>query len=222
MVGRAAWAVASKDLRIEVRSKQLLNSVAPFALSLLVVFGLTFGTSRAELQASAPIVLWVAVLLSSLLTVRRSFDIETEDGGLEGFRLSGADRTGIFLGKAAAVAIQLMSLALLTFLGVVMLFSAGKVTTLPLLLGSLALGCIGLSAVGVLFSALLARTRGTDSLLPLLVFPVVIPVLLAGVRTTQLAFRPDGPAAQWLGMMAAFAVIATAGSGVVFEYLVDD
>lgn len=221
MVGKAAWAVASKDLLVEVRSKQLLNSVAPFVLALLVVFGLTFGTSRVELQASAPVVLWVAVLLSSLLTVRRSFDIETEDGALEGFRLSPADRTGIFLGKAAAVAIQLLALALLTLAGVVILFSA-QVATLPLLVGSLALGCIGLSAIGVLFSALLARTRGTDSLLPLLVFPVVIPVVLAGVRTTQLAFRPGGPAAQWVGMMAAFAVIATAGSGIVFEYLVDD
>lgn len=221
MAGKAAWAVASKDLLVEVRSKQLLNSVAPFVLALLVVFGLTFGTSRVELQASAPVVLWVAVLLSSLLTVRRSFDIETEDGALEGFRLSPADRTGIFLGKAAAVAIQLMALALLTLAGVVILFSA-EVATLPLLVGSLALGCIGLSAIGVLFSALLARTRGTDSLLPLLVFPVVIPVVLAGVRTTQLAFRPEGPAAQWVGMMAAFAVIATAGSGIVFEYLVDD
>lgn len=221
MAGKAAWAVASKDLLVEVRSKQLLNSVAPFVLALLVVFGLTFGTSRVELQASAPVVLWVAVLLSSLLTVRRSFDIETEDGALEGFRLSPADRTGIFLGKTAAVAIQLIALALLTLAGVVILFSA-EVATLPLLVGSLALGCIGLSAIGVLFSALLARTRGTDSLLPLLVFPVVIPVVLAGVRTTQLAFRPGGPTAQWVGMMAAFAVIATAGSGIVFEYLVDD
>lgn len=222
MMAGTVWSVLSKDLLLEARSKQLLNSVAPFVGALLVVFGLAFGSSRVELQASAPIVLWVALLLASLLTVKRSFDVENEDGGFEGLRLSPADRSAIFFGKAGAVAVQLVVLGILTLTGIVILFSTQTIEAPAMLIVSLVLGCIGLAAVGTLFAALVARTTGTDSLLPLLVFPVVIPVVLAGVRTTQLAFGPDAPAGQWLGMLAAFAAISAVGSGLVFEHLVDD
>lgn len=219
---RTAWLITSRDLMLEARTKQLLNSVAPFAAALLVVFGLAFGGSRAESERSAPIVLWVVLLLSSLFTVKRAFDIEYEDGAFEGLRLSPADRAAVFFGKAGAVAVQLMLLGILTLAGIVVLFSIEAVEALSVLVLSLLLGCVGLSAVATLFAALVARTPGTDSLLPLLVFPVVIPVLLAGVRTTQLAFQPDAPAGPWLGMMAAFAAISAAGSALVFEQLVED
>lgn len=219
---RAFWAIASKDLIVEARGKELLNSVAPFAGALLLVFGLAFGPGRPELRVTAPSILWLAVLLSGLLTVKRSFEVESDDGGLEGLMLSPAERGAVFLGKMAAVVAQIMLLGTLTLVGVVILFAIEEIRALPLVLGGLLLGSVGLSAIGVLFAGLSARARGRDSLLPLLVLPLVTPVVLAGIRSTQLAFEPDGAATPWLGLLAAFAAIFTAAGTLIFEHLMEE
>ncbi|MGH9168387.1 MAG: heme exporter protein CcmB [Acidimicrobiia bacterium] len=219
---RQAWAVTLKDLRIEVRGREVLNSIVPFAGTLLVVFGLAFGPGRAALQVAAPALLWLAVLFAGVLALGRSFEAETEDGALEGLVLAPAERSAIFAGKVLAVSVQLAVLEALTFLGTAFLFDLtprdGLVVVAALLLGTL-----GLAGIGTLFGALASRAQARQALFPLLLLPLAAPVLLAGVRTTQLAVTgPTGEAGSWLGLLLAFAAISVSAGALGIEHLMED
>src|SRR5215469_18678003 len=116
LMWRDAVLVSSKDLRIEVRSRVTTTQVAPYAVLVLLLFGFAFDQNHSVLNQAAPGLFWIAVLLCSLLSVQRSFALESADGARDGLRLSGLDPAGVFLGKAAAVAAQLVVLE--TLLGV--------------------------------------------------------------------------------------------------------
>ena len=121
---RDALAMAGKDLRIELRSRVLLNQVVPFALLVLVLFAFALGPARASMLQAAAGVFWVALLFAAVLGVQRSSAIETSDAGRDGLRMSGLDPAGIFLGKTAALFAQLVVLELLLGIGVVVFFAA--------------------------------------------------------------------------------------------------
>ena len=124
---RDAALVAGKDLRIELRSRVGLNQVGPFAIAVLLLFGLALGPDRAVLAPASAGLFWVAVLLSTLLAVQRSYAIESADAARDGLRLSGLDPAGIFLGKAGAVAAQLLVLEAGLTVGVALLYGAASV-----------------------------------------------------------------------------------------------
>src|ERR1700733_2208129 len=119
---RDAALVGSKDLRVELRSRVATMQVAPYAVLVLLLFGFAFDQNHTLLTQAAPGLFWVAVLLCTLLAVQRSFAIESADAARDGLRLSGLDPAGIFLGKAAAIALQLVVLEVLLGAGVVVLF----------------------------------------------------------------------------------------------------
>jgi heme exporter protein B len=204
---RDALLVAGKDLRIEARSRVGLWQVVPFALLALVLFAFALGPGPVALRAAAPGLFWLAVLFSTVLAIQRSFAIEGGEGTRDGLRLSGLDPAGIFLGKAAAVALQLLVLQLVLFAGVVLLFGA-RLHTPWLAITASVLATIGLSAAGVAYGALSAGLRVRETLLPLLVLPVLAPVLLAGSRAwaAALATSPAG-GGQWLKILGAFAAV---------------
>src|SRR5215212_9890986 len=116
--------MAGKDLRIEGHSRVTTNQVAPFAVLVLVLFAFALDPDRGVLTRAAAGLFWVAVLFSTLLAVQRSFAVESSDGARDGLRLSGLDPAGIFLGKAAAIAVQLLGLQILLGIGVVVLYGA--------------------------------------------------------------------------------------------------
>lgn len=217
-----ALLVAGKDLRVELRSKVGLNQVAPFAAAVLLLFGFALGPDRSALQPAAPGLYWVAVLLSALLAVQRSFAIESADGARDGLRLSGLDPAGIFLGKASAVAAQLLVLELLLALGVAIFYGA-RLSGLAVLAGACVLGSAGLAAVGTLYGMASSGLRVRETLLPLLFLPVVAPVLLAATRAWQGALAgPPGAGAGWLLVLAVFAVVYVTAGIVAFESLLED
>lgn len=226
MMGAAArctLAVALKDLRIETRGKEVLNSVVPFAATLLIVFGLSFGPDRAALAAAAPALLWLAVLFAGILSVKRSFEIEAEDEALDGLMLAPVDKAPVYLGKAAAVVVQLLFLEALTVLATAALFDVDLLGTPLILAAAFLLGTIGLAAIGTLFAAMTTRARAREALFPLLVLPVVVPVLVAGVRAAQLSVQgPRGEAGPWIALLAAFAVVAISTGTLIFEHLVEE
>src|SRR5437763_4103431 len=119
---RDASLVTGKDLRIEGRSRVATNQVAPFAVMVLVLFAFAIDPDRGVLSKAAPGLFWVAVLFSALLAVQRSFAIEAADSARDGLRLSGLDPAGIFLGKAAAIALELAALEVVLGIGVVVLY----------------------------------------------------------------------------------------------------
>lgn len=205
-----ALLVAGKDLRIELRSRVALWQVVPFAVLTLLLFAFAVGPGNAALRAAAPGLFWLAVLFSSVLAVQRSVAIESGDGVRDGMRLSGIDPAGVFLGKAAAIAGQLLVLEIILGAGLSVLFGV-RVHSWPLATGTAVLATIGLASAGVLYGALSAGLRVRETLLPLLVLPIVAPVLIAGTRALAGALGVAGATVSsslpWLRILGAFAAV---------------
>lgn len=219
---RDAWLVAGKDLRIERRSRVATNQVAPFAVLILVLFGFALDPDRGVLQRASAGLFWVAVLFTAVLAVQRSFALEAGDAARDGLRLSGLDPGGIFLGKAAAVAVQLVVVEILMAAGIVVLYDA-RLGGAALVLVSAAAATVGLAAAGTVYAGLAAGLRVRETLLPLLLLPVVAPVLLGATRAWEVAMGlsvDDGW--RWAQLLAVFAAVYTAVGVVAFGPLLED
>ncbi|HEX2029862.1 MAG TPA: heme exporter protein CcmB [Actinomycetota bacterium] len=217
---RQAALVAGKDLRIQFRTRFGAAALLPFAATLLIAFGLSLGPGRALLREAAPGLLWLAVLFASVLSFGQAYGSEVEDGALEGLVLAPLERAAIFLGKAAAVAAELLLLEAVVIALVVALFGL-SIGARPLdLAAALVLGTVGLAAVGSLFGLVVAAARRGEALLPLLVLPLAVPILVAGTRATAAA--ASGGAGSWLGLLLAFDAAFVAAGMLVFGFLLED
>jgi heme exporter protein B len=219
---RDAVLVAGKDLRIEARSRVATNQVAPFAVVILVLFGFALDPDRGVLVRASAGLFWVAVLLSSLLAVQRSFAVEAGDATGDGLRLSGLDPAGIFLGKAAAVAAQLAVLQVVLAVGIVVLYDA-DLGGGALLVATCAAATVGLAAAGTVYGALAAGLRVRETLLPLLLLPVVAPVLLGATRAWEAAMGlsvDDGW--RWAQLLGVFAVVYVTLGVLAFGALLEE
>ena len=219
---RDAALIATKDLRIELRSRVGTNQIAPFAVLVLMLFAFAFDADRALLARITAGLFWLAVLLSSLLAVQRSFAIEVADGARDGLRLAGLDPAGIFMGKVAALSAQLIALEVLLAAGVVVLYGA-ELTALGLLAATAVAATVGLAAAGTVYGLLAAGLRVRETLLPLLLLPVAAPVLLAATRASEAALvgaaREGWP---WVQLLVVFAVVYLTAGVVAFGPLLED
>jgi heme exporter protein B len=219
---RDALLVAGKDLRIEARSKVATGQVGPFAILVLVLFAFALDPSRGVLVDAAAGLFWVAVLFSALLTVQRSFAIEAADGARDGLRLSGLDPAGIFLGKAAAVALELFALEVLLGAGIVVLYNASIHGWLLVIATCLA-ATVGMAAAGTIYGGLAAGLRVRETLLPLLALPVLAPVLLAATEASQAALDGvPGQGTDWLRLLVVFALIYLTFGVLAFGSLLEE
>ncbi|HVE47953.1 MAG TPA: heme exporter protein CcmB [Acidimicrobiales bacterium] len=219
---RDAMLVAGKDLRIETRSRVATNQVAPFALLVLVLFGFALDPDRGTLARAAAGLFWVAVLFSSLLAIQRSYAVEATDGARDGLRLSGLDPAGIFLGKAAAVAVQLAVLEVLLAAGIVILYGT-DLAGVPLLLATATAATVGLAAAGTVYGMVAAGLSVRETLLPLLLLPVVAPVLLGATRAWEAALGlgvDDGW--RWAQLLTVFACVYVALGVIAYGSLLED
>jgi heme exporter protein B len=159
------------------------------------------------LRHAAPGIFWVALLFSTVLAIQRSVAVESGEGTRDGLRLSGIDPAGIFLGKASAIGLQLLVLELVLWAGITVLFDV-RVHVVWLALVSCLLATVGLACAGVLYGALSAGLRVRDTLLPILVLPVLAPVLLAGSKMWEAALSGNtASGTQWLKILAPFALV---------------
>lgn len=211
-----------------------MSQIAPFAVLILVLFAFALdnlvirdtgrSTTISGIAASTVTagLFWLAVLFSALLAVQRSFGIEVADGGRDGLRLSSLDPAGIFLGKAAAIAVQLVALQVILLAGSLLFFRPTVREPLVLVVVCL-LATIGLTTTGTCYGALSAGLRVRDTLLPVLYFPVVAPLLLAAVKATAAALVGElAEAWPWVRLLGVFAVIYTAMGVLVFGQLLED
>ena len=207
---RDAALVAGKDLRIERRSRVTTQQIAPFAVLVLILFAFALDPDRGVLGRASSGLYWLAVVFCAVLAVQRGATIETTDRAGEGMRLAGLDPGGVFLGKAVAVAAQLLVLEVLLAVGVAFLYSTDLHAPLVLISTAL-LATAGLAAAGTAYAAVASGLRVGNTLLPLLLLPVLAPVLLAATRAWEagLAGSP-GDAVSWLELLAAFAVLYVA------------
>lgn len=219
---RDAALVAGKDLRIEVRSKVGLNQVAPYSVVVLLLFGFAFDQDRPLLVQAAPGLFWLAVLFSGVLAVQRAFALETADGAADGLRMSPLQPAGIFLGKAAAVAVQLIALEVLLTFGVVVLFHS-ELSGVALLCTTTLVSTVGVAAAGVAYGALSMGLRARETLLPLLLAPVLAPVVLASTEAWRAALGlSSGSGWSWLGLLGCFTAIYLAGGVLSFGALMEE
>jgi heme exporter protein B len=204
---RDAVLIAGKDLRLEARSRVAVNQVLPLAVLMLMVFAFALDPDSGVLQRATPGLFWVAILLSGLLAVQRAFAVEAADGVRDALRLAGLEPGGVFLGKAAALGLQLVVLQALLLVGVAVLYNA-DLGGWPLLVATCLAATAGIAGAGTLYGVLAAGVRVRETLLPLLLVPVLAPVLLAATRAFEAAL--DGTPADgwpWVGLLAVFALV---------------
>jgi heme exporter protein B len=220
---RRALIVAWKDLRVEQRSKETLNALFFFALLLLFVFQFALGPDRERLAGVLPGVLWLGFILSGLLALGRTFLVEREHDCWEGLLLAPGDKAAIYLGKLAGNLV-LMAVVETLVLGLfVVFFDIDLARAFPGLLAVVALGTVGLAAVGTLFAAMTAHIRAREVLFPVLLLPVQVPVLLGTVKATEalLAGEPLGAVAHWIKLLAAADVIYVVVGLLTFDVILE-
>ncbi|NQW05585.1 MAG: heme exporter protein CcmB [Acidobacteria bacterium] len=201
------WTIARKDLVVEARSRELAYTTLFFAVSVVLVFSFSFVVDGAPLTDAAAGILWVGIAFSGTLALGRTFERERQADTLKALLLSPVERPAIYLGKLVGVLLLMLGVELFVVPIIGLLFQA-PVTRAPwLLAGLLAAGTVGFAAVGTLFAAMLMRAHSRDVLLPVLLYPITVPLVIAGVRGTASIFavEPNLAVAQaWLSMLVFF------------------
>ncbi len=212
-----------KEFLLQWRTRAQAVAVFVFGATALLLFSFAIGPNSAALRQHAAGFLWLGLLLSSTLTLSESFLAEMENRAFEGLLLLPVSPRALYYGKAVANAIQLIVLGIALVPVMVVLYDAGT-TEIPMLLLVIALGAAGISAPGTLYSAMTSQARAKQTLLPLLLFPLIVPVLLASVKATSLAILGDpmGQATSWILLLVAFNGIYWSLCGLLFDRVVED
>jgi len=222
---RDVWTVTRKDLLIETRTREIVLTTMFFALAFVMVFAFGFVREGRPVQDAAAGILWIAIAFSGTLALGRAFERERQGETLRALLLAPIDRPALYLGKLLGILILLAAVELLVVPMVALMFQAPLFDYPLLMLGLLAAGTVGFAAVGTLFAAMLVRARSRDVMLPVLLYPLTVPVIIAGVRGTAALLQPeaDQPMARmWLAMLLFFDVgLVTTSLGTVEPVMTD-
>jgi heme exporter protein B len=213
-----------KEALVEARGREIVVAGVVFALLVLVIFNFAFDLRVENVAQVAPGVLWVTVTFAGTLGLGRSFARERDRRTLDGLLLAPIDRSALYVAKVVASFTSMLIVELVAVPAFIGLFNVS--VNLPLLVLGLLLGTLGLAGVGTLFAAIAAHTRAREVLLPLLLFPIQVPVILATVKTTGAAVRVPGTeppeVGQWLGLLVAFDALFLSLSVLLFEYVIEE
>ena len=219
---RPVWVLVWKDTLLELRSRELVVSVFVFGLVVVVIFNFALNVTAQRATVLAPGILWVAFSFAGVLAMNRAFVREREQGGLEGLLLTPASRDAIFLGKAAAsfLFMLLVEVILLPVFAALLGFSAFSLT----LISTIVLATMGFALVGTLFSAIAVQTRSREIMLPVLFFPVILPVIVGAVEASKQAIggEPLVGVGHWLPLLGAFDALFLVVCPWVFSFVVEE
>ena len=220
---RKVGAIVGKDVATEIRTKEMISAMFVFSLLVIFIFNFAFDLRASNLQTLAPGVLWVAIVFAGMLGLSRSFILEQDKGVIDGLLLAPVDRSAIYFGKMIGN-VLFISLVEIIILPIFIVLFNQSLASVPALVGVVILGTIGFASVGTLFSAMAVHTRAREVLLPIMLFPVIVPVLLAAVHLTGAVLdgTPFEDVSHWLALLVAFDVIFIAASFVLFEYAVEE
>ncbi len=222
------WAVAEKDLRAEWRARESLALMLVFALLVLTLFSFAFGPGGGgrgeEAGAVQAGILWVAFLFASVIGLSRSMSMERESEGFAAMRLSPADPSALFLGKMIAALLLLAVMEAAGFAALAVLYRAPVAAAAGPLALVAAAATVGIASVGTLFAAMSAQTRTREVLLPVLMFPLLVPVLIAAVKGTAafLGGRGWPEAEDWVRLLVVYDVIFVVASAMAFEFILSE
>jgi heme exporter protein CcmB len=225
MMLRAVWLIVTKDVTVEVRSRELAYTTVFFAVSCVLVFAFSLVQEGRAAQGVGPGVLWMAIMFAGNLALGRTFERERQAETLRALMLVPAPRTAVYLGKLAAIVVLLVLTEVVLVPLVALLFQAELLAHPFWLAAVVAAGTIGFAAVGTLFAAMLVRARSRDVLLPVLLYPITVPVLIAGVRATVAIAQPDFDADVvrfWFALLVAFDVVFLTLALWTFEPVMTD
>lgn len=221
---RAAALVASKDLRIEARTKEVVTTTGLFAVLVTILASLSFYVDDVTARKIAPGVLWISIAFAGVLAMGRSWQREREQDAMQALLLSPVPRAAIYLGKAAGAFLFLATVEILLVPLVAILFHVDLAPVLGRVSLLLLLGTLGFVAAGTLFAAMTVRTRARDLMLSIVVFPLVTPTLLAGVVATRevLGDAPLSDTMAWIRILAASDLVFIAAGIALFDPLMSD
>jgi heme exporter protein B len=222
---RVAWIVMRKDLTVEMRSREIVYTTVFFAASCVLVFAFALVREGRPLEDAAAGILWIAIAFAGTLGLGRTFERERHTETLRALMLAPSDRPAIYVGKLLGMLalLAVVEAVLVPLVGI--MFHASFLASPVLMLALLVTGTIGFASVGTLFAAMLVRARSRDVLLPVLLYPITIPVIIAGVRGTAalLQATPDEPMARfWAALLVFFDVVFVTQSLWTFEPLMTE
>jgi heme exporter protein B len=222
---RTVWLVMEKDLRVEVRSLEVFYTTAFFAVASVLVFSFGFVRDGEPIEGAAAGILWIAIAFSGTLALGRTFERERHGETLRALMMAPVDRPALYVAKLLGVLVLLLAVELLIVPLVALMFQAPLFAEPVLLAGLLVTGTVGFAAVGTLFAAMLVRARSRDVLLPILLYPITVPVIIAGVRGTAALLQGDADLAMaraWLSLLVFFDVVFITLALWTFESVMTD
>jgi len=221
---RRTWAMTWKDVTVELRARERVNAMLFFAALVLFIFNFALGPDREKLREVAPGLLWLAFLFTGMLGLGRSFQAERENECFEELLLTPGDRESIYYGKLAGNVLFMVIAEAMILPLFAILYNLDIWGLLPSLGIVAFLGTLGFSAVGTLLAAMTAHLRAREVMLPLLLFPLTVPVILASVRATDAILNGGGlgEVGHWLKLLVGFDVIFLVVSPLVFEFVLEE
>ena len=218
--------LAWKDLLMEFRTKQMLNSMVIFSLLVIVIFNYSFSNILFNIEVAdiAPGILWIAFTFAGMLGLSRSFASEKEEGCLDGLRLCPVDPSTIYLGKVVSNLVIMFIIEAIIVPLFIVLFNFSDVKGLGGLIVIILLGTIGFILVGTLFSALTVSMRTREILLPVILFPIIIPLIMSAVMATQKVLSTGDlfTAIDEIKLLIVYDLVFFIASQLVFEYVIED
>ena len=221
---RLVWAIARKDLLVEFRTRERLTAMGAFVVLIGVLFNFSIDTALVRPQDIAAALIWMTIIFGGMLGLGNTFRLEQEDGALSGILQSPIPLDALYLGKVLGNFILLSAMVALVFAVFALFFSlqfAGNPITL---LGVVSFGVVGFVSLTTLFSAMATRSSMGESLLPVLVFPLLIPVVVYGTTATDRLFagRPVAEVSGNLRMLLAFAIVFTVAGAGLFRFVIEE
>lgn len=215
-------AITAKDTISELRTKEIVSAVLVFTLLVILIFNFAFGTSQDTIKLVASGMLWVTFAFAGVLSLNRAFIVEKEDGCLEGLLVCPMSREVIYVGKVLASLLFMLVIEAIALPVFALLFNL-PVLSLPLITITV-LTTVGFVAVGTLFSALAVNTKAREMVLPILFLPIVVPLIIAAVKASELALAGEAwrDLSPWLPMIIAFDVIFLVISYLIFAFVVEE
>ena len=226
MFARAVWLILRKDLTVEVRSGEIAYTTLFFAVSCILIFAFALVRDGRAPEDGAAGLLWIAIAFAGTLALGRAFERERQAETLRALLMAPAPRPAVYVGKLLGIVALLAGVEAVLVPLVALLFDARAMLAHPVwLAGILAAGTLGFASVGTLFAAMLIRARTRDVLLPVLLYPVIVPVMIAAVRGTAVLLQPEFDAqvaAFWLALLATFDVVFVTLALWTFEPVMTD
>jgi len=220
---RKVIAIIAKDIAAELRTREMLSSMGVFSILVIIVFNFALElTERQIVLIVTPGALWVTIVFAGMLGLNRSLAVELDKGCLDGLLLTPVDRSAIFFGKALGNALFMLVVEVVVLPLFVVFFNVPLIQPWVVLI--VVLGTLGFAGVGTLLSSMAVNTRAREVMLPILLFPVAIPELIAAVKATAgaMAGLPMFEWQQWLSLLIVFDVVLVTVSFMVFEYVVEE